>query len=815
VTPRARTRATALAAAALALVAVWAVRAAVAPGAERAPAPSAGAAAEDRPEPPGRPGAGVELHALPPDELAATRQPAAAAPEETALPPADGAGVSGRVVDAATGRGIGGVLVGDRLQLNRRAIDPSWSDGVTRTDAAGRFAFASLAESVERLVAVHEDYAPAAAERPAGGWHGAREVVISIERGPRVFGTARDDRGEPVAGVHVRVFGPDWPRGVATTTARDGSYRTPAVRPGPIDVVATPPAGASEAESGFTTEWRTADIGTEDLRIDLGPGPQHATWRGRVLDEGDVPLDSGRLVLIALGPGRADPRREERRTADLRQGAFELKKLRPGALYDVTMKLDGEAEPIDLGTVTLETPGITERDLRLAVRTLAGIVVDRDTGGPPRFRGLVSARLFEAGPELRHAKLDEDGRFRFRGLPAGLYDVHVHAPGYAPALRQGVRVGGDALPALRIEVERGAELVVRLRGFEPHVACGLEFEPDGDGPVRHAPVVRTDESGLFEGSWMLPPGVWTVRVTGPEKERAERVVALAPDVPSEVRFLPADLVGFEGRVAVEGSLRCADGAPVAGARLFLAALDAELPDDDDRVRPATTAADGSFRAVGFVPGRWQVSAVLADGGEVDFEDLVVPAAPPDPVPLELVLPEGRVAGRLVDGTDGAPLAADGPRWWAFLRTPDGGRVAAELNGGHTGSSFELRGVPAGRYELLLQARGYFDLVTPPFELGEGERRELGEIRLEPSAVLTVEATTADGRPLDAFLVFVQGTRLISWQSYDRTLGRASWDGLPGGPTHVKVSAQGYLPADRVVDLRVGEVVRATFVLESE
>jgi len=798
---------------ALAALAAWAVRASVgSSGVERVHAPTAGAPAELASE---RSQAAVEPRALPPAELAEARLPAAPPGSTAPPPPADGAGVSGRVVDAATGKGIRGVLVGDRLELNRRAMDPSRSGGSTRTDDAGRFAFAFLAESVERLVAVHDDYGPAAAERPPSGWRGARDVLIELERGPRVFGTARDDRGEPLAGILVRVFGPGWPREVAATAGRDGSFRTPAVRPGPIDVVATPPAGSTEAESGFTTEWRSAVIGTEDLRIDLGPGPEHATWRGRVLDERDQPLDAGRLVLVALGAeGRADSRREERRTADLLGGAFELRKLRPGVLYDVTLELDDEPDPLALGAARMDSPGVTERDLRLAGRTLTGVVVDRDTGGPPRSGGTVALGTSEWRAGLDLTKLDAEGRFRFRGLPVGPYDLHVHAEGYAPALLQGVRVGGEAPPpALRIELERGATLVARLAGFAPDVQCELELELDG--AVRHVPAVRTDGSGGYEGTWTLPPGVWTVRVARSGGGRAERVVALAPDVRSEVRFLPADLLGFEGRVAVAGSLRLVDRAPVAGARLFLAALDAELPDDDDRVRSATTAADGSFRAEGFVPGRWKASAVLPDGGEVDFDDLVVPAAPPDPVPLELVLPAGRVSGRLVDGTSGAPLAADGPRWWAFLRTADGGRIAAELNGGHTGPAFELRGVPGGRYELLVQARGCFDRLTPPFDLTEGEVLALGEIRLDRSAVLTVEATSADGAPLDGFVVFVQGDLLVSWRSYDRAPGRASWDGLPEGPALVRVSAPGFASAERVVELRVGEVALAAFVLDPE
>ena len=206
---------------------------------------------------------------------------------------------------------------------------------------------------------------------------------------------------------------------------------------------------------------------------------------------------------------------------------------------------------------------------------------------------------------------------------------------------------------------------------------------------------------------------------------------------------------------------------------------------------------------------------LADASEVHFDDLVVPARPTDPVTLHLVLPEGRVRGGLADGETGAPLAEDGPRWWAFLRDAQTEDIVAELQGGRQGATFELSGVPAGRYHLILMARGFFDHRTPAFDVGVGETRELGPILLERSAVLAVNVTGPGGEAVDAFRVSVDGAELHGWQGYERSPGRARWDGLAAGPASVTVSAEGMVSTEKVVTLVAGTAVEADFELVSE
>ena len=748
----------------------------------------------------------------------------AVAADEAGVPPvavADPA-LRGRVVEAARPSvGVSGALVGDRLALNLLVFrDPTGAGplpaNVARTDDEGAFSLAEVDPDAESVVVVHFDYAPAAAERPTGGWDAAGPVVIPVERGPHVYGTVLTDGGEPAEGVFVRVFGEGWPRGVHAFADGDGNYRTPAVHPGPIDVIATAPAGSSGQESGFTREWRSAEIGTTDLRVDFGPGPHHVTWRGRVLDEQGDAVDGGRLHLTVLdAPGWADPARQQLRTAQLASGSFELAKLRPGVLYAVALEIEAETMRLDLDEVRFDTPGIVERDLRLADHTISGVVVDRDTGGPPAEGGAVFASRRGATSGGRHVAIDAAGGFRLRGLASGVYDLYVHAEGYASAQHEGVRVGAGTvgLEPVRIEVSRGASLTVRLADHAAHMPFEIEFE--SDGAVRRSPGASTDEAGAFEGTWTLLPGSWTVHLRAAGVGRAARVVTLRPGGAAEALFLPADLERFEGRVAVEGRLRRAGGEPVEGAHLFLFGVDAELPADEDRQRKAITDAEGRFRAEGFLPGRWRLSGVLAGGAEVRFDDLVVPARPPDPVLLQLVLPEGGVRGRLVDGSTGIALAEDGPAWWAFLREAETEHLVAELQGGHRGPTFELTAVPGGRYRLLVKVRGYFDHSTPAFDLGEGELRDLGELELSPSAVLSVEVRGPDGQPLQAFSVLVDGAELHAWRSYDHAPGQARWDGLAEGPASVEVRADGMVSRQQVVTMHEGAVSHVAFELERE
>ena len=70
-------------------------------------------------------------------------------------------------------------------------------------------------------------------------------------------------------------------------------------------------------------------------------------------------------------------------------------------------------------------------------------------------------------------------------------------------------------------------------------------------------------------------------------------------------------------------------------------------------------------------------------------------------------------------------------------------------------------------------------------------------------------------PLKSFSISVDGAELNDWDGYDRSPGRARWDGLPTGSVSITASADGMLSAAQVLDLREGAVNEARFELRAE
>jgi uncharacterized protein (DUF2141 family) len=325
---------------------------------------------------------------------------------------------------------------------------------------------------------------------------------------------------------------------------------------------------------------------------------------------------------------------------------------------------------------------------------LAGIVMTDDVESRPIRRATV---MIGNNPNMSGGRLtvtDDEGRFRFAGLPAGRYVVTATKPGYVPAAygtRRPMRTGepqtgtaiavedGQQVTDLILRILRGAVITGTIRGIDGQPARGisvglLQWRPAPPAGVRILTAVRTanvdsvtDARGVYR-IFGLPPGEYFVAAFPPSAANLEQT--------RDVDLLRA----------LEPS-RTRPGIAAAGMPAGVATASA-LP------RPAVGFAPmfypGTSSRAGAAPIALRASEVR---GGVDIQ-------------LQLV-PNSRVEGT-VHAPDGRP-AAGASMWLYALAGPaeqqlrvDWGFMGAVTT--DAAGVFSIKGVPPGSYVLRATTR---------------------------------------------------------------------------------------------------------------
>ncbi|RMH44305.1 MAG: carboxypeptidase regulatory-like domain-containing protein [Deltaproteobacteria bacterium] len=576
-----------------------------------------------------------------------------------------GAIVRGRVVDAATGRGVAArvrVVAGEGDEPPRLAT----------ADADGQFAVGPVPYG-EWIVEAH---APGYVqpERLAVDSRRAPPLTIALARGGAVHGQVLDSHGVPVAGAVVWLEGEDagggpvvvsdatrraerrrfarpaaGAAGVGTLVPRGelGVLLGPIPYPPPPGVRAAVPAdpGASDppaapATGGLVTDadgrWRidglaagryrahirhpafaparTAPVGVA-LGAEVGPVIARlapgTVVSGRVVDAGGHPV-AGATV-------RADAVDRDRRLAVAvtdAGGQFRLRPIAEAARVRVTAP--GFAPWNAAVAPVPQAEAASERRLEVVLERadarLAGRVVD------PLGRPAAGAVVRAAG---RTATADAAGRFSLDGLPRGPVDVVVSHPGYPDAAAR-ADPGDDV--TLRVSPGGGATLDVR----DAHTGSPIRAaEAVAVGPGDRRRVVRV--AGGTATVAPVVPGAWsvTVRAAG-YVPRTVRVDIPAGDGPMAITARDVR-VELERGATVAGVVRDAHGQRVAGATVRVGDVTAQ------------TDADGRFRLRDVPTGdvavearkgraRGAVRVPLRPGDELVTLEISLSAVPPDGAP---------------------------------------------------------------------------------------------------------------------------------------------------------------------------------------
>ncbi len=489
-------------------------------------------------------------------------------------------------------------------------------------------------------------------------------------------------------------------------------------------------------------------------------GTVHDAAAWPVADAAVVAVASGGLKPFVLGTARTDA-----------AGAFRLeltdeRNLRPSAVR--LRVIEGKQVLLETADLAVPPPADT-RPLALVLPASAGIATERfavtatvrGPDGQP-VAGALARLLRGAGPkpELQRAPdhegtTDARGEVRFLGRTLGDHWLFVDGRALGLGTRclplVQLRAG---LRSVAVELAAGRSWSGTVRGLDgsvlDHLSVWVEDERTGvvtSGEVGAGGEVRF--AGLDEGPYTLQVQAWgwsPARRTG-----------LAPGSPFAVQCKRADDERAHGDHMAELHGELVDGATGEPVSFQYWDVDtfALVPGTStllwDRMKPPGPFQrhdDGKallrFHKVGLAAGSWALVAHLRGKGRaavgLDLADGELRT-------VRLALQRGGEAHGVVQGAGDAPVAkahvfvvgvgelADRlvQEWQQDERqrdplAPSPSVLAASVRSGADGS-FALRGVPCGAALRLVAVHGGRAVVSPPFEMKEGERIERLVLRL--------------------------------------------------------------------------------------
>jgi len=587
-----------------------------------------------------------------------------------------GAGVSGRVFDAATGVGIAGVdvVLASTTASFFESIAQQGRDGADATTADdGAYAITHAKPGSYRVLvqARKKGYVlpPEAAVtvtidegRPRDG------VDFALEQGAAVTGRVRSAHGAPVSGAIVSVR----PAQVMDTVMRDFDAI--------LDIESL--MATSDDDGGyeivgldFEREYRVA-ADAEDyaqalsdaFRIERGRSPAQrdlVVSKGSIIagwaryEDGSAAAQSKLTLFPDLGGIMSGAFVEPKRATTDEAGAFEFTAV-PAGKFTIRDRLGPDAfmpfgqadEP-----VTVEPDGIHDlrgvevvlarRELQGEERAPAEGVID---GVVLRTTGVAAGGVRVQAEQSDNPRITAgtfargNGTFTLKNLRGEYYDVFVTGDAgegrvervavgsrttihLAPPTRVSGHVvdqGGDGVPGCSVRLQAEAdEEGPTPADFDPQQLMGDLFGLEGGGQ-------KADEDGFFEFK-IVAPGRYTIAAKSDEKGTAESdviVVHTGRDT-SGLRIV------LEPGVSFAGEVRDSRGTPVEGCTVSLIAakpgsfagmMQQFMPDMmQTKAGSAASDATGRFTVANVAPGDYVVNATHPRYAKTTHKDVRVDA----------------------------------------------------------------------------------------------------------------------------------------------------------------------------------------------
>jgi len=595
--------------------------------------------------------------------------------------------VSGRVVDAVTGRPVPGVVVtpaGSAVALTSATPLPPRA----LTNGQGEFVLRGLQKGTVFFTAVKSGYVSATfrQRRPGGSGQGLpiadgaqlNGVEIRMWRHASISGTIVDEAGDPAVGVRVQAFSRGFVAGrkrytpdLSAMTDDRGIYRIANLMPGEyaIGVPSTQNAIPTEVMDAFfgpgggATEGRRRDLAAELSAIGSPTVPAGSRY---ALAAGDQ--------TVTLPPGTLVPQQHP-------QGLV----IYPTLFYPAATAL---AEAGVIAVRSGDERGSVDIQMRpVRAARVTGIVMAPE--GPAPYVGI---RLVPAAEdvveslEVATTMTNGTGAFTFPAVPQGQYVLTVLRPPRAPndpdmAARMTMTAGGaitvgsavprDSSPPPPPAIPSDATLyaqtplavtdaevsgVIVPLGAAPRMSGRVEFEGSADKPAGAAltgirinldpadgsriadrdiafQTGHPDEDGRFR-TFGVPPGKYVVRVNPPAGWFLKGVMLAGTDLSDAPFDLRAtDLEGvtivFTDRPAgLTGAIRAGQAADPDAVVLVFPTDSSSWPARGPfprRMRTARADKEGRYSLIGLPSGEYHVIAVHEDAF-ADWQDPALLAA---------------------------------------------------------------------------------------------------------------------------------------------------------------------------------------------
>jgi len=515
-----------------------------------------------------------------------------------------GISLRGRVV-GPDGEPLAGARVTAPVEPGARRVE---------TDASGRFEIGSLEPGLSEysLAAAHDDYVRAAIRVPASEVE--RPQVVALARGTRLEVVVRDSLDRPVPGAAVVVASERRVPEAQGLSDDGGAFSSPALAEGSHVVVAE--------RAGIGSAVRTVEIpgiATEAIEVFLRLDAGHSL-DGLVVDRHGSPVAGAELRFRLARPITGFGPYLKLSAATGEDGRFEVSGLPRDEPIVLAIGADG-FERLE----TVRPPGDAVGEVFVLSRAgaIAGRVIDGASGLPvERFRIRLMPPKLEPDDREGHGHdvswtregrtfTSSEGRFEIgEPLVAGaVYAVEASAHGYSPGVVERV-----------VAVERPERDAIHLRLVPESSVKGRVLDEDGDAPVlgaavwvftRDRPLTEDDRAGNRR-----PVSVTNERgefaIAGLEAGPASLAIehdafGLAVDGPFDLlpgASAPERIVRLRRGPRVAGVALDENGAPIAGASVFLSAAD--LAGGAEFRRETAADAAGRFDFGRVPPGEYRL-----------------------------------------------------------------------------------------------------------------------------------------------------------------------------------------------------------------
>ena len=702
-------------------------------------------------------------------------------------------------------------------------------DAVTRwvrTDATGRFEIQGALASKTRLQALGRDGSSLETAFSATGG----TMTFTLQRPASIEGRiTRSDTGRIVTSVKVEARANG-----ATLLARtgvDGRYKVSGLPQGTYRL-------SFDEKTFVPLVRRDVELATGEAKaLDISLTPA-VSLVGRVSDEKGQPVAGARGVFSPGAESRMDRvfRAVSRAGADSvafvsgPDGTFKATRLAPGSNQQLSVNhpdferrtipgldlIAGSAKPLALDVVL--SPGFV----------LAGVVKDKD--GQPisgaqvtlnrtlqmqggRGGNVVAFNTFES--VRPQAETDFEGKFGFKGLSEGGYDVSISKAGFTRSASSDVKAGDGSKP-LEITLTPGASIAGRLiqQNGLPASGYSVMARPSGGSAGnglmmmaggRGGSTVPVDPDGGFVIEGLIPGTGYDLSLFGLGDFRgdAKKKNLVAPAVDVEIE------VATRGRIAGR-VLDAATSAPLTDFEASYTPVRAGGGGPNDQRIPFSSS-DGSFAFEDVPPGNWDVTVWAKTYQEARTGGIAVVSG--ETKTIEVKAARGLVIrGRVVDGKNGRGV--QDATVSAREGGASGGLFMLDLGGGGGGVVTDAD----GRFEIPDQGPGSYQVTARHASFSEGTARltledKDGSIDIPVSGGGTIAGvvTSSQGSPLAGAEVSLQNSgdgMRFGFDGQGTTTdggGRFRFEHLAAG--RYKVSASLRTEASNAVDvpLNAGDV----------